>query len=74
MRKFSDRFDANNVIEHRVCLHLSDMNMVSLISVYEWNEVLYAGRNHRYGPGIPLKIVREILLSTTRFEELANIS
>jgi len=71
--KICDRLDADSVSERRVRDHLSDMNMLGLISVYERNEGLSAGRYHEYELDVPLKAVLEVLLSTTRFEELANI-
>ncbi|RQG95628.1 Cdc6/Cdc18 family protein [Natrarchaeobius oligotrophus] len=71
--KICDRLDADSVSERRVRDHLSDMNMLGLITVYEQNEGLAAGRYHEYELDIPLQAVLEVLLSTTRFEELANI-
>jgi len=47
--------------------------MLGLINLYERNEGLSAGRYHEYELDVPLKAVLEVLLETTRFEELANI-
>lgn len=71
--KICDRLDADSVSERRVRDHLSDMGMLGLISVYERNEGLSAGRYHEYELDVPLKAILEALLSTTRFEELADI-
>ncbi|WP_254533966.1 orc1/cdc6 family replication initiation protein [Natrinema gelatinilyticum] len=71
--KICDRLDADSVSERRVRDHLSDMNMLGLITVYERNEGLSAGRYHEYELDVPLKVVLEVLLSTTRFEEIADI-
>jgi cell division control protein 6 len=49
------------------------MNMLGLISVYERNEGLSAGRYHEYELNVPLKAVLDVLVSTSRFEEVANI-
>jgi cell division control protein 6 len=68
-----DRLDTDSVSERRVRDHLSDLNMLGLISVYERNEGLSAGRYHEYELDVPLEAVLEVLLSTTRFEELADI-
>jgi cell division control protein 6 len=71
--KICDRLDADSVSERRVRDHLSDMNMLGLISVYERNEGLSAGRYHEYELDVPLDAVLEVLLSTNRFEDVANI-
>jgi len=70
--KICSQLDADSVSERRVRDHLSDMNMLGLISVYEQNEGLSAGRYHEYELDIPLNSVLEVLLSTSRFEDLAN--
>ena len=71
--KICDQLDADSVSERRVRDHLSDMNMLGLISVYERNEGLSAGRYHEYELDVPLKAVLNVLLSTNRFEDVANI-
>lgn len=71
--KICDRLDADSVSERRVRDHLSDMNMLSLISVYKRNEGFSAGRYHEYELNVPLEAVLEVLLSTTQFEDIANI-
>ncbi|MBX0298300.1 Cdc6/Cdc18 family protein [Haloarcula nitratireducens] len=71
--KICDRLDADSVSERRVRDHLSDMNMLGLISVYERNEGLSAGRYHEYELDVPLKAVLDVLQSTNRFEEVAGI-
>ena len=71
--KICDRLDADSVSERRVRDHLSDMNMLGLISVYERNEGLSAGRYHEYELDVPLKAVLDVLVSTSRFKEVANI-
>lgn len=68
-----DRLDTDNVSERRVRDHLSDMNMLGLICVYERNEGLSAGRYHEYELDVPLNAVLDVLLSTNRFEEIADI-
>jgi Cdc6-related protein, AAA superfamily ATPase len=70
--KICNQLDADSVSERRVRDHLSDMNMLGLISVYEQNEGLSAGRYHEYELDLPLKPVLEVLVSTNRFEEIAN--
>lgn len=67
-----NRLDADSVSERRVRDHLSDMNMLGLITVYERNEGLSAGRYHEYELDIPLKVVLDVLTSTTRFKEVGN--
>lgn len=71
--KICDQLDADSVSERRVRDHLSDMNMLGLIGVYERNEGLSAGRYHEYELDIPLKAVLDVLLSTNRFEDVANV-
>jgi cell division control protein 6 len=71
--KICDRLDADSVSERRVRDHLSDMNMLGLISVYERNEGLSAGRYHEYELDVPMDAVIDVLVSTSRFEEVANI-
>jgi cell division control protein 6 len=68
-----DRLNTDSVSERRVRDHLSDMNMLGLINVHERNEGLSAGRYHEYELDVPLKVVLEVLLSVTRFKELANM-
>jgi len=68
-----ERLDTDSVSERRVRDHLSDMNMLGLITVYERNEGLSAGRYHEYELDVPLKAVLDVLLSTNRFEDLATI-
>ena len=46
--KICNRLDADSVSERRVRDHLSDMNMLGLISLNERNEGLSAGRYHEY--------------------------
>ena len=70
--KICDQLDADSVSERRVRDHLSDMNMLGLIGVHERNEGLSAGRYHEYELNIPLKAVLDVLLSTNRFEDVAN--
>jgi len=70
--KICNQLDADSVSERRVRDHLSDMNMLGLISVYEQNEGLSAGRYHEYELDLPLKPVLEVLVSTNRFEEIAK--
>jgi len=48
------------------------MNMLGLISVCERNEGLSAGRYHEYELDVPLPSVLDVLLSTSRFEAVAN--
>ena len=71
--KICDRLETDCVSERRVRDHLSDMNMLGLITVHEQNEGLSAGRYHEYELTIPLKPVLEVLHSVTRFKELADI-
>jgi cell division control protein 6 len=72
-QKVCDRLEADSVSERRVRDHLSDMNMLGLINVHERNEGLSAGRYHEYEVDVPLTVVLDVLLSTSRFEELADI-
>lgn len=71
--KICDRLDTDSVSERRVRDHLSDMNMLGLITVNERNEGLSAGRYHEYELDVPLSAVLEVLLLTSRFEEIADI-
>lgn len=71
--KICDRLDTDSVSERRVRDHLSDMNMLGLINVYERNEGLSAGRYHEYELDVPLKSVLDVLLETGRFENIAQI-
>ena len=68
-----DRLDADSVSERRVRDHLSDMNMLGLIRVHERNEGLSAGRYHEYELDVPLKTVLDVLRSTNRFENVADV-
>lgn len=67
-----DRLDADRVSERRVRDHLSDLNMLGLITVYERNEGLSAGRYHEYELDVPLQAVLDVLLATSRFEDVAD--
>ena len=71
--RICERLDADSVSERRVRDHLSDMNMLGLINVYERNEGLSAGRYHEYELDVPLNAVLDVLLSTYRFEDIASI-
>ena len=71
--KICGRLDIDSVSERRVRDHLSDMNLLGLINLYERNKGLSTGRYLEYELDVPLKSVLEILLETTRFEELVNI-
>ncbi len=71
--KICKRLETDCVSERRVRDHLSDMNMLGLITVHEQNEGLSAGRYHEYELAIPLKPVLEVLHSVTRFKPLADI-
>jgi cell division control protein 6 len=70
--KICEKLDAEGVSERRVRDHLSDMNMLGLISIYERNEGLSAGRYHEYELDVPLQAVLEVLLGIDRFEDLAQ--
>ncbi|WP_224450416.1 orc1/cdc6 family replication initiation protein [Haloprofundus salilacus] len=67
-----NQLDADSVSGRRVRDHLSDLNMLGLINVYERNEGLSAGRYHEYELNLPLDAVLNVLLSVSRFEEIAN--
>lgn len=71
--KICDQLDADNVTERRVRDHLADMHMLGLITVHERNEGLSAGRYHEYELDVPLQAVLEVLLSTNRFKDIAEI-
>jgi len=60
--KICGRLDADSVSERRVRDHLSDMNMLGLINLYERNEGLSAGRYHEYELDVPSK--RHVLKSS----------
>lgn len=72
-RKICDRLGADTVSERRVRDHLSDLQMLGLTTVYERNEGISAGRYHEYELNVPLKAVLNVLLSTSRFEDIADI-
>lgn len=67
-----ERLDTDSVSERRVRDHLSDMNMLGLISVHKRNEGLSAGRYHEYQLDVPLKMVLDVLQSINRFENVAK--
>ncbi|WP_224270955.1 orc1/cdc6 family replication initiation protein [Haloprofundus salinisoli] len=67
-----NQLDADSVSGRRVRDHLSDLNMLGLINVYERNEGLSAGRYHEYELNVPLDAVLNVLLSISRFEEIAE--
>lgn len=67
-----DRLDTDSVSERRVRDHLSDMNMLGLITIYERNKGITAGRYHEYELDVPLPAVIEVLLGTTRFKDVAS--
>jgi cell division control protein 6 len=71
--KICERLDADTVSERRVRDHLSDMDMLGLITVYERNEGLAAGRYHEYELDVPLKAVLNVLLGIDRFEDIAEL-
>lgn len=68
-----DRLGADSITERRVRDHLSDLNMLGLISVYERNEGLSAGRYHEYELDVPLEAALDVLTSIDRFEDIAQI-
>lgn len=67
-----DQLDASSVSERRVRDHLSDMDMLGLITVRKRNEGISAGRYHEYELDVPLNVVIEVLSSTARFEDHAE--
>lgn len=71
--RVTDRLDADTVSARRVRDHLSDLDMLGLITIHERNEGLSAGRYHEYELDVPLESVLDVLSSTSRFEEIANI-
>ncbi len=71
--KICDRLDTDGVSERRVRDHLSDMNMLGLIELNERNEGLSAGRYYEYELNVPLEAVLSVLLSTSRFEDIADV-
>ena len=71
--KICNSLDADSVSERRVRDHLSDMNMLGLISLNERNEGLSAGRYHEYELDVPLEAVLDVLLSASRFEDVADV-
>lgn len=68
-----EKLGTDSVSERRVRDHLSDMRMLGLVTVYEHNKGITAGRYHEYELDIPLQTVLEVLVSTNRFEEIADL-
>jgi cell division control protein 6 len=71
--KFCDGLDADSISERRVRDHLSDMDMLGLITVYERNEGISAGRYHEYELEVSLAAVIDVLKRSDRFEDIAHI-
>jgi cell division control protein 6 len=71
--KICERLETDSVSERRVRDHLTDMKMLGLLNIYERNEGLAAGRYHEYELDVPMKPVLEVLLSQSRFKDLAEL-
>jgi cell division control protein 6 len=71
--KICESLDTDSVSERRVRDHLTDMKMLGLLTIYERNEGLAAGRYHEYELDVPMKPVLEVLLSQSRFKDLAEL-
>lgn len=72
-KKFCDGLDADSISERRVRDHLSDMDMLGLITTYERNEGISAGRYHEYEIDVSLGAVIDVLKQSDRFGEIAEI-
>jgi archaeal cell division control protein 6 len=68
----TDQIDADAIVERRVRAHLSDLSMLGLVTVYERNEGLNAGRYHEYELSIPLNSVIDVLEEEPRFENVVT--
>ena len=68
----TDKIDADTIVERRVRAHLSDLSMLGLVTVYERNEGLNAGRYHEYELSIPLNSVIDVLEEEPRFENVVT--
>lgn len=68
-----NQLDTNNVGERRVRDHLSDLNMLGIIQVFERNKGLSAGRYHEYDLDVPLDSVLNVLFSSQRFKDIAEV-
>ncbi|MDL0137968.1 orc1/cdc6 family replication initiation protein [Halobacterium salinarum] len=71
--KLCNDLDADSVSDRRVRDHLSDMDMLGIITTHERNEGISAGRYHEYELDVSLEAVVDVLDSSSRFEAVADI-
>jgi cell division control protein 6 len=72
-KTITERIETDTIVERRVRAHLSDMSMLGLVTVYERNEGLNAGRYHEYELSVPLDSVLDVLDEEPRFNEVVDI-
>jgi cell division control protein 6 len=72
-KTITERIETDTIVERRVRAHLSDMSMLGLVTVYERNEGLNAGRYHEYELSVPLDSVLDVLDEEPRFDEVVDI-
>lgn len=69
----TEKIDTDTIVERRVRAHLSDLTMLGLVTVYERNEGLNAGRYHEYELSVQLESVLEVLDEEQRFDDVVDI-
>lgn len=72
-KTITEKIDADTIVERRVRAHLSDLSMLGLVTVYERNEGLNAGRYHEYELSVPLDSVLGVLEEESRFDEVVDV-
>lgn len=72
-KTITEQIDADTIVERRVRAHLSDLSMLGLVTVYERNEGLNAGRYHEYELSVPLDSVLDVLDEESRFDEVVDV-
>lgn len=72
-KTITEKIDADTIVERRVRAHLSDLTMLGLVTVYERNEGLNAGRYHEYELSVQIENVLEVLDEEQRFDNVVDI-
>lgn len=68
----TENIELDSIVERRVRAHLSDLAMLGLVTVYERNEGLKAGRYHEYELSVPLNIVLTVFNKESRFADVVD--
>jgi cell division control protein 6 len=72
-KTITKKLETDSIVQRRVRSHLSDMDMLGLVEVYERNTGRQDGRYHEYELTVPLDSVLDVLSEDSRFDEMVNV-